>query len=183
MTDQINIPKSFFGGTHITWEDCYSDYNPTEHDVSYWIASLTTTQEVVGTPNGANTGFVFDPSGATLPAGRYKWQILATLKSPVRKYVVASGEVNVKALFEDTNGIDTRTIQATLIAQINDWLKDNVTENEQKITHDGMEVWNYDRQGLLDFRTTLMKELSVIKERERRKRGGGFTKQVRFVTK
>jgi hypothetical protein len=169
MSNSINIPKSLFSGTSLTWTDDYDDFSAVDFDVSYFIANREATHEVEGTADG--TKFIFDPDTSTWVAGIHQWQITATHKSNSRKYVVATGELKIKALLDGTTGLDSRTVQEKLLDQINDWLIANVTDQEQKITYREMEVWNYDREGLYQLREKLMRELDMIRQAKKRKNG------------
>ena len=177
MTNTINIPKSFIANTHIEWTDTYEKYPASGFDVDYNIVSQTQTLTVAGVSSGDS--FIFTPDTSSWTAGLYRWQILATDKNNNRKYVIAMGEVVIKVNFAGTTGHDGRCVQEILLDQINDWLKDNVTDQVQKVTHRDMEVWNNDRDGLFLFRKTLMKELFQIRE-ARKRREGRQMKNVRF---
>lgn len=178
MANEINIPKSFYADTSIAWNDNYNNYPADEYTVSYHVANKDNTYEIAGSANGVT--FDFDPDTSSYAVGKYSFQITATQLIGGRKYVIATGYVSIKTNFAGTSGVDTRCIQERLLDQVNDWLEGNITNTKQKITHSNMEVWNYDREGLFEFRDKLMRELEMVKAAKARK-NGKFMKSIKWV--
>ena len=177
MSGIINIPKRFIQKTFVSWTDTYDDYDPTSYDVKYIFANTNNTISCSGTANGSS--FDFEPDTTGFEAGTYQYQISATHKTNNRLFIIATGYVNITLNFDGTAGVDTRSDQEKILEQINNHLISNVASEKQKITYKDMEVWNYDRTGLLELRKTLMREISMMNELKKR-REGRQTRMVRF---
>ncbi len=186
MSDDINVPNSFYSGTAVTWQDSYDDFQSADFSVSYHFASNSTSFSVDGSWSSSDRCYDFDLSEEAPDEGVYNYQIIASQSSPVRKYFVGSGKITVKSLFDGLSGsagYDSRTFSEKMLQQVNEWLLDNGTNDRQKIVHEGMEVYKYDREGLLLLRDKLLKEVAVINENRAAKKRGSPFRTVRFSTK
>jgi len=177
MADTINIPISFVAGINISWTDTYEDWPASEYELTYTFVNQSETISLVATASGDSHVVEILPASFT-GSGKYKYQIMARLlAAPNTVSIVGYGEVMVSENYANTvGGLDTRCIQEKLLDQINTLLLEDVGDESQKIAYQDMEVWSHDRQGLYDFRDKLQRELTLIKQKKRRK----FCKNLRY---
>lgn len=170
MANSVNIPISFVAGINISWTDTYEDWPASDYELTYTFVNQSQTISKVAVADGDAHDVSIDPADFT-GSGRYKYQIMARLLvAPNTVSIVGYGEVMVSPNYASTvGGLDTRCIQEKLLDQINTLLLEDVGDESQKIAYQDMEVWSHDRQGLYDFRDKLQRELTLIRQKKRKK--------------